>query len=137
MVGFGERAAGEHLAHGDPRQPGGLLFLGPEVQNDLRGEVGEGDAGAHRGVSPAQGLGHQDVFKDAQALAFVFFREMDADKPQVGGFLPDFLRKRVPGLQIENDVLFEFALDELGDGLLNFLLRLGQFKFHGYLSLPD
>ncbi|VTR67496.1 hypothetical protein DESC_610079 [Desulfosarcina cetonica] len=130
VIGFGERSTGEHFALGDLGQPGLLLRLAAEVQDDFRGEIGQDQAGAHGAVTGAQGFGHQDVFHDTHALAGVGFREVDADKAEIGGFLPYFFGILVVFFHLGDLAFVEFAFDEIPDGFLDLLLFGGEREFH-------
>ena len=131
MVRLREGAAGKDLALGDLGKPVGFLLLRSEVQDDLRGEIGQDEACADGGIAAAQFLGNQDVFHDAVSHARVFLREMDADKPEFGGFFPDIHGIFVLFVQLRDQVFLKFLFDKLPDRLLNAHLLSGQFKFHG------
>jgi hypothetical protein len=58
---------------------------------------------------------------------------MNADEPELGGFLPDLFRVGVLLKQFFDDVLLKLSFDEFPDRLLYFLLFLTQFEIHLFL----
>jgi hypothetical protein len=112
-VRLGEDRGRQHLAGGDPRQPGRLLLVGAAAEDELGGDLRAGAERADADIGARQLLGDDAHRFLAEAETAELLRDRQAEHAELGHLRDDLERdvavREVPLVRVRDDLGFREA----------------------------